>query len=321
MINNPVAIVCNYSETELKSVSPYNNPDPYMIEYEGTYYCYTTGWSGVNVLRSENLESFEHMGYALEAPDQINYWAPCVIFYQGLFYMYYSSVPLSSKDDPFAQRLKVAVADNPLGPFTYKKQLLDYWSIDAHVVEKDGGLHLFFAAKGTGPNGKYGTMCFYQKLDSPESVTGTSRLVLYPTIEQELFDGGPEYTLEGPFYFEHDGIGFLMYSANRWEDPDYFVGYATCDANIPLEQAVFTKYPDNDTYRPLIGSDKKFTGMGHNSIIRGPADAESPDGKMFIVYHGYPRVTEGLPGKGRIRRLCISEININGKEITAVPNN
>jgi len=315
MIHNPVAIICNYSAEQEKKINPYNNPDPYMINYEGVYYCYTTGWNGVNVLRSDNLETFEHMGLALDDPDQLNYWAPCVLYYQGTFYMYYSSAPRSEGDDPFAQRLKVATANNPLGPFTFQKQLLDYWSIDSHVVEKDGELHLFYAAKGSSPDGKAGTMCFYQKLKNPETVTGNRRLVVYPTIPQELFDGGPDYCLEGPFYFEYGGTGFLMYSANRWEDPSYFVGYATIDAKLPLEEAIFSKYPDAQTYRPLIGSDARFTGMGHNSIIKGP------DGEMYIVYHAYPRDSTGLPGKGRIRRLCISQIRIAGKEITAAPNN
>ncbi|MDR0475463.1 MAG: glycoside hydrolase family 43 protein [Treponema sp.] len=314
--NNPVSVTTQLTGSALDRVNAtglHYNADPYMIKHQNKYYCYTTGWYGVSVLRSDDLVNFEHMGFALEDPTQINYWAPSVIYYQGVFYMYYSSTP-EGDGDAFSHRLKVATADNPLGPFTFRKQLYDDWTIDAHVVEKDGGLHLFFASKGTGPNGNFGTMCFYQKLGDPLNVSGSRRLVVYPTIAQELFDGGPDYCLEGPFYFEYGEIGYLMYSGNRWEDPSYFVGYATCDAKIPLEEAVFTKYPDAATYRPVIGSDEKFTGMGHNSVIEGS------NGELFIVYHGYPRVTTDLPGSKKARRMCISQIFINGKEITAVPN-
>jgi GH43 family beta-xylosidase len=243
------------------------------------------------------------MGLALEDSDQLNYWAPSVIYYEGVFYMYYSSCPKGQEDDPFAQRLKVAVADNPLGPFIFQKQLYDFWSIDPHVVEKNGELYMFYAAKGS-YNGKDGTMCFLQKLNGPLDLQGASRLVLGPTISQELFGTGPEYCLEGPFYFEHNGTGFLMYSGNRWEDPDYFVGYATCDAAVPLEDAVFQKYPDDTTYNPLIGEDEYFSGCGHNSITTGP------HGELLIVYHGRSKA-EG----DKIRRLCISEIRIDGKKI------
>ena len=315
---NPIPITHNFSEEEISGrnpiYSPWNNPDPYMIFHDGVYYCYTTGWRGVNVLRSDNLESFEHMGHALRVSDQMNYWAPSVLYYEGTFYMYYSSVPAEQSHDPFAQRLRVATADNPLGPFIYQKQIFDYWTIDPHVVEKDGELHLFFSAKGTGPNGNHGTINFYQKMSDPLNVIGSSRIVQYPTLVQEIFGDTDEYCLEGPFYFEHDGIGFLMYSANRWEDPNYFVGYSTIDASLPFDQAEFLKFPDPYTYRPLIGMDTKFTGMGHNSVTKGP------NGEMLIVYHGRPRDTTGLPGRERDRRLCISILHINGKELTVEPN-
>ena len=157
--NNPIPITASHTSPQ---VDTNTNPDPYMIFHDGWYYCYTTGHHGVNVLRSQDIESFEHMGFALSVPGQISYWAPAVICYKGRFYMYYSSM-LEGEDDAHLEFLKVAVADNPLGPFEYEKTLFNYFSIDADVIEKNGELHLFYAANDTSGD-KIGTMVMIDKL-------------------------------------------------------------------------------------------------------------------------------------------------------------
>ena len=309
--NNPIPITTKL-DNPLTSI--HCNPDPYMIYHEGVYYCYSTGYHGVNVLRSDNFNSFEHMGFALKDDSQKAYWAPAVIFYNGLFYMYYSSV-LNGETDPHREFLKVAVADNPLGPFTWKRTLFDEFTIDAHVVEKNGELYLFYSPNIT-EGEKIGTIIALDKLIDPFTPLGKPRIIVYPTIEQEIHIRNRSgynrdwYTIEGAFYFEYGGTGFLMYSANAFEHEDYFVGYCTCDSSVPLDEAVFQKYPDDKTYNPLIGKDNFVTGCGHNSIITGP------NKELFIVYHGRSRVEAHKPGGlDDGRRLCVSEIKVKGKEL------
>jgi len=278
----------------------HNNPDPYAIFHNGKYYIYSTGWNGINVLESDDMKTFEHKGIALQMEGHKNYWAPAVFFYQGLFYMYYSCDP--------NQLMKVAVADNPLGPFEYKKTFYDEFSIDAHVIEKDGELWLIYAGKDMSGE-KKGTVVKLDKLLDPITPAGYNRSIIIPTIEQEIYarndlpDGGHHYCIEGGFYFEHDGTGYLMYSANAFTHEDYFVGYCTIDAQESFETAEFAKFPDENTYAPLIGKDEWVTGCGHNSMITGP------NGELLIVYHGRA-VNETIVFEGDDRRLCVSEIKI-----------
>lgn len=38
------------------------NPDPYVIKFNGIYYCYSTDENGVNVSSSENLTVWKFLG-------------------------------------------------------------------------------------------------------------------------------------------------------------------------------------------------------------------------------------------------------------------
>ena len=309
--NNPVPVIEKHCHPHINSIC---NPDPYMIRHEGVYYCYTTGYNGVNVLRSDQLDAFEHMGYALSDDAWVSYWAPAVLFFDGMFYMYYSSIPKGETDD-HRHYLQVAVSNSPLGPFKYEKTLYDTFSIDPHVVEKDGSLYLFYAAN-MATSDKIGTVIMLDKLADPLTPQNKPCVVLSPTIDQEIFatdrfgDGKDWYTLEGPFYFEQAGTGYLMYSGNAYTHEDYFVNYATCDASLPLEEAVFTKYPDDQSYHPLLGKDAYFTGCGHNAVI---ADTQ---GQLYTVYHGRRRTADEAPSDlDDGRRLCISALEINGDQL------
>lgn len=312
--NNPRPITTTHSNPQ---INIHSNPDPYAIFHQGMYYVYSTNYYGVNVLRSKDMIVFEHMGFALSDAGYHSYWAPCVFYYKGLFYMYGSSVPVG-ETDPHLGYMRVATSDSPLGPFTYQRTMCDEFSIDPHVVEKDGQLYMFYS-----PNrmeGKIGTLTVLDKMLDPLTLEGKPRIVVAPSIEQEistrnrLGDGRDWYTIEGGFYFEDGGTGFLMYSANCFTHEDYFVGYSICDAASPLDEAVFSKYPSDTTYNPLIGKDEYFTGCGHNSMITGP------NGELLIVYHGRPNNdTAPASNVGDDRRLCVSAVEIHGKELRLVP--
>jgi len=315
--NNPIPITSIPNNPQKNILC---NPDPYAIFHDGMYYVYSTGWRGVNVLRSKDLRSFEHMGFALSDDNRMNYWAPAVMEYKGVFYMYYSSM-LKGETDPHRELMQVAVADNPLGPFTYKKTFYDEFSIDAHVIEKNGELFLFYAANIT-EGEKIGTMVMLDKLLDPLTPANKPRLILAPTIRQEMSAKNRPgfnrdwYTLEGAFYFEDGDTGYLMYSANGFEHEDYFVGYATCDVSRPLDEAVFEKFPSAYDYRPIIGKDEYFTGCGHNSIVAGPG------GERLIVYHGRDRREKSpYPGGDDGRRLCIAQIQVEEAGLVCVPYN
>src|SRR5699024_3975584 len=109
------------------------NPDPFVIRHRGRYWCYSTDDAGVNVSTSPDLVTWSSAGMALQIPGQRQFWAPCVIYAEGRFWMYVSFRSVDS-DDEHDQLLHVAVAGSPAGPFHVQRRLFDTFSIDPHVV-------------------------------------------------------------------------------------------------------------------------------------------------------------------------------------------
>ncbi len=98
--------------------------DANSSEY-GYFYAYGTSdqlaCHGIQAWRSKDLTNWEDMGMAFE-PDfseswaANNYWAPEVLYDDGLYYMFYSAMRYAA---PYNNRhyMSVAVSDTPYGPF------------------------------------------------------------------------------------------------------------------------------------------------------------------------------------------------------------
>ena len=75
------------------------------------------------------------------------YWAPCMHYADGWYYLYFSCMPVGA--EVAQEHLRVAKAPTPFGPFENVKCLYDDFSIDAHVVKTDAGLYLWYAMDNT----------------------------------------------------------------------------------------------------------------------------------------------------------------------------
>ena len=77
-----------------------------------------------------------------------------------------------------------------------------------------------------------------------------------------------------------------------------------------MTKVEFKKYPNENTYAPLIAKNEFEAGTGHNSVIE-------VDGEFYAIYHGRDI---GVSGKGnndtRTARIC--RLVINGEKITAI---
>ena len=260
------------------------NPDPYVLKYNGLYFCYSSGASAVPVLQSENLVDWRYRGEALVEPGHQSYWAPAAIYHNGVFYMYYSSLPEGEADDHF-HFLKVATADNPLGPFIYQKTLFDTFSIDAHVVQDAaGGFQLYYSGNAYwgSDSRRPGTVILVDRLLDMLTPEGKPRLVVRPTLDAEIFarnrfgDGRDWHTIEGAFFLSRKDRNYLMYSGNAYTHPRYFVGYA-----VSAGDGSWDKQPDAATYYPLLCRNRAVEGTGHNSFVKAPNNVDD-----WIVYHG-----------------------------------
>lgn len=284
----------------------HTNPDPYILRWCGRYYCYATDEHGVNVSISEDLVHWEYKGYAIEDDTYHYYWAPSVIYLNGVFYMYYSNVR-SDEEDCHQQHLKLAKSASPLGPFVWEKTFFDHFSIDSHPFLWNGNLYMFYSVNDwMGTEGKVaGTCILLDAMISPEEFAGRPRPVVLPSLEKEIYeknrfgDGRDWYTIEGACPVCRDKNVWLLYSANAYEHEDYFVGTAVAEAGEKLTDMRWKKYPDAYTWCPLLVKNQNVEGTGHNTVTKAPNMADD-----WIVYHGRDAREELIVGQEqRVMRI------------------
>lgn len=324
MYSNPLSVATDKLHPAMKKlgVSPYN-PDPYVLKWNGQYYAYATAGEGVAVMTSKDMAEWTQRGYAYMEEGRHGYWAPAVIYDNGLFYLYVSNMP-SGEDDAHLQFMRVAVSESPTGPFEYRKTLFDTFSIDAHVVrDTDGGLVLFYStneAYGIDAH-RAGTVIVADRLLDPMTLEGKPRLIVRPTLDEEVFaenrfgDGRDWHTIEGAFHLKRGGKHYVMYSGNAFTSPFYYVGYSTADhsADMSVTELQWTKYPDDDTYEPLLRQNGKVEGVGHNSVAKAPNNVDD-----WIFYHGREVLGQELVGHedGERRQMRMDPILWHGERMT-----
>ena len=277
-----------------------------MIEENGKYYVYATDKMGVQLYVSEDFVNWSFCGFCYQSKDEHEYWAPAVTKIDGKFYMYYSSQPISN-NDPHSQAIKVAVSDTPEGPFVLVRQMLEPFSIDAHVVEYKSSHYIFYSVNDYEAE-RAGTYIVVDRLVSATEVEGAPVAVVTPSIDEEIFQrdrfrqGQHWHTIEGAFYFFDNDTHFCMYSGSAFTNETYFVGYCVAKGSPDdLRELEWTKYPDNDTYRPVLSKNSFVEGTGHNSVIRR-------DGKWWIIYHGRDIVPETEAKPARTFRADIMKV-------------
>lgn len=268
----------------------HTSPDPFILSYRGRYYCYATHVDGVQVSISDDLTSWEHLGWALQIPGRKSYWAPSVIHANGVFYMYNSTVPEGSTDahDGYMQ---VSTSTSPLGPFEYQKTFFNKFSIDSQIVrDKDGQYYLFYSTNdttGLNPDNP-GTSILVDRMVDFYTLAGEPETIVIPTLDEEVFehnrfgDGRNWHTIEGATYITHKDTGYLTYSGNAYVRENYFVSYSTAPtAGKTIGELQWTKYPSDYEYHALVKRNDFVEGTGHNSITYAPNLVDP-----WIVYHG-----------------------------------
>lgn len=284
-------------ETYSNPVIDVGGADPHVIKAgDGTYYMYNT--FGFAIHASDDLVHWRRAGSAMPSGSWgvADFWAPAVIEHEGRFYLFYSAERREG-----GKRIGVAVGDRPTGPFRdLGRPLFDpgFPVIDAHpFIDDDGKAYLFFSQDQVPQGaGRYESRIYGIEL-GPDlmSVVGEPVLLTQPEQAWERRSGGRLWN-EAPFVFKHDGVYYLMYSANCYCGMDYSVGYAT--ASHPL--GPYTKYSGNPILSRGAWLDR-LSGPGHHSIV------ESPDGReWWIVYHIHADPAVG----GGERRIAVDRMGV-----------
>lgn len=290
--------------------------DPYILKSSnGKYYVYVTGGDGVHAYESDKLESgYNYIGKVFTMQGKKEYWAPAVTEIDGKYYMYVSCMPENS-DDVHQQAMHVAVSNSANGPFENAKQIIAPFSIDAHVVQNQAGLFIFYSVNDYEAQ-RAGTYVVVDKMIDPFTPCGNPVSVVRPTLDEEIFmknrfkQGQHWHTLEGAFYFNQGDWHYLIYSGNCYQNEYYYLGYAVAHTSErDLTKIKFTKYPNPETYYPLISKNEFEAGTGHNSVIYD-------NGEWYAVYHGRDLVPDKrLIGDNRTGRIC--KLKVNGEKLIA----
>jgi beta-xylosidase len=297
----------------------YTNPvyaqefaDPFVLRVGRTYWAYGTapadGATGRHfpVLRSDDLVHWTYVGHALQPltnPRGVNYWAPEAAERNGKFFLYYSATTSQSDEH---HRLRVAVSDDPAGPFldSGRELMPDLgFSIDASpfIDPRTGRAYLFFAMDYTEdePNGT--GLAVVPLKDNMLEVAGTPRIVVRAQSDWQIYERDRNYKgrtwkawhcVEGPFALSHQGRYYCLYSGGAWYTANYGVGFATADDPLGPWRDDFAQHGPY----VLKGVEGKVIGPGHNSVVLGPDDKT-----LYIVYHAWDA--------GRTaRRMCIDPL-------------
>lgn len=294
-----------------EGVTPVNHNNPLLSGYYADpevmysnktkkYYIYPTsdgfkGWSGTyfRTFSSSDLKTWKDEGVILDLNEDVtwadrNAWAPCIEEkkMKGQYkYFYYFTA---------AQKIGVAVADDPAGPFIDSgKPLIDFkpdgvkggQEIDPDVFTdpKSGKSYLFWG------NG----YCAVAELNS-DMVSIKKNTIKVIT---------PDKTFrEGIYIIYRKGIYYFFWSEDDTRSPNYRVRYGTSKSplgpiSVPENNLILSKNEDSGIY-----------ATGHNSILQIPGKDE-----WYIVYHRFKR-PEGIHmGReaGYHREVCMDKLEFN----------
>lgn len=253
--------------------------DPFVLQaHDGRFVMYGTTprplphGRAFQVLVSDDLDTWEDVGGALEVdqpwPEGTEFWAPEVALVDGRYWMYYSRGIGDS-----GHVLRVAVADDPTGPFEDTGTVLTPdlpFAIDPSPFrDPAGGWWLFYATdlvEGDRP----GTVLAVQPLEDMTRLEGPPTFVLRASADWQRYEEGREiyggvhdwHTLEGPAALDDgDGGCLLLYSGGNWQTP----GYGVAVARAPEPTGPWHELEETS---PLVTSASTgLVGPGHCSVM------------------------------------------------------
>ncbi|MCB0836662.1 MAG: family 43 glycosylhydrolase, partial [Bacteroidetes bacterium] len=278
----------------------YADPDILYAEKTGKYYIYPTSdgfynWFGYyfKTFSSENLVDWTDEGVILDLKKDVswadrNAWAPCIIEKKinGEYkYFYYFTA---------AQKIGVAYADDPAGPFTDKGEVLIDWKPEGIKGGQEIDPDVFMDPQ-TGKTYLYWGNNYMAAAELSEDMLSIKKETLTLLTPDKTYR-------EGTYIFYRNGKYYFMWSEDDTRSPNYKVRYAFMASplgplTIPENNIVITQDPE-----------KEIFATGHNSVLQIPGKDE-----WYLVYHRftYPQgITMGRYG-GFHREVCIDKLEFD----------
>lgn len=270
--------------------------DPSIYVENGRYYL-TGTWDfqpqGFSVLESVDLKNWYVPG---EAPYRMllekggssfgtkGFWAPQLLKDGEAYYLTYTA----------NEQVCIASSDSLMGPFQQRiiRPIDDFEkNIDSFLFKDDDGKYYLYHVRFDNDN----HICVAEFDIVKGRIKGGVRKCMSCTEEWEMT---PNYrsnpVMEGPSVIKLDGVYYMFYSANHFENIDYSVGYATA----PTPRGPWKKHPSSPVIHRLIVGEN---GSGHGDIFQGL------DGRYYYVYHVHNSNKTVGPRKTRIVPLNMTK--------------
>jgi len=278
----------------------YADPEVLYSNKTKKYYIYPTsdgfdGWGGYyfKTFSSDNLVDWKEEGIIIDLKKDVswanrNAWAPCIVEkkIKGKYkYFYYFTA---------AQKIGVAVSDNPAGPFKDSGKAL----VSSRPEGAKGGQEIdpdVFTDPKSGKSYLYwgnGYMAVAElNKDMVSFKEGTTKLIAVDRTFRE-----------GTYIIYRNGIYYFLWSEDDTRSPNYKVRYGTSKSpvgpiEIPKDNIVIQGNKEQGIY-----------ATGHNSVVKVPNKDE-----WYIVYHRFP-YPNGInmgDAAGFHREVCIDKLEFN----------
>lgn len=286
--------------------SPIYLADPAVFHQAGVYYLYGTverSGNGFQAYRSTDLKNWKlaegNDGFVLRKGDVFGttgFWAPQVFLYNGQYYMTYVA----------NENIAIAKSSSPQGPFTQESKTplaAPVKQIDPFVfIDEDGKKYLYHVRLTEG------NKIFVAEMTDDFSAIkpGTLRECITATESWENTAQSKWPVTEGPSILKHNGVYYLVYTANDFRNPDYAVGYAT--SNSPL--GPWKKYNGNPVLsRQLLGEN----GTGHGDFFRKGKE-------LYYVFHTHYSKEKVGPRKTALVRFRFAKTKNDIDRLEVVPS-
>lgn len=279
----------------------YADPDVLYSNKTGKYYLYPTSdgfmnWGGYyfKTFSSDNLKDWKDEGIILDLKKDVdwadkNAWAPDIIEKKTgrdkyKYYYYFTA----------AQKIGVAVAEDPAGPFVDSGKPL----IASRPEGVSGGQEI-------DPN------VFYDPVSKKDYLYWGNGYLAVAELNKDMVSIKsksvkvitPDNTFrEGVYVVYRKGTYYFLWSENDTRSQDYRVRYGTSKSPLgPIEVPANNLILEKD-------SSKGIYGTGHNSILQIPGTDE-----WYIVYHRFNRPNGIKMGEsaGFHREVCIDKLEFN----------
>ncbi|RZJ73825.1 family 43 glycosylhydrolase [Flavobacterium sp.] len=278
----------------------YADPEILYSNKTNKFYLYPTSdgfqsWSGdfFEVFSSDNLVDWKNEGKILDLKADVpwgnrNAWAPTAIEKKtnGKYqYFYYFTA---------AQKIGVAVADNPFGPFKDSGKAL----IDQKPNGVSGGQNIdpdVFTDPKTGKSYLYwgnGFMAVAELNADMVSIKPNSVKVI--EVDKTFREGTEVFYRNGTYYF--------MWSEDDTRSPNYKVRYGTSKSPLgPIEISSDSSVIEKSESDGILAT-------GHNSVINVPGTDD-----WYIVYHRFniPNGAKMGDAAGFHREVCIDKMTFS----------